>query len=120
MESYSLLKDVDLLGIEKAFKDIEGNANLKLRLPNGLKESGVFGLEGLVCQLIATWLRNNQGNAVLHSYAERAEPECFDSLSSNLYGICALRLADQVLLSNNKEAGTNIALATAFQRVKKL
>lgn len=69
MESYTLPKNLNFSGIEEAFKKLEDNENLKLRLPNGLKESGVFGLEGLVCQLIATWLRNNKGERIFHCFA---------------------------------------------------
>ncbi|ABD82007.1 hypothetical protein [Saccharophagus degradans] len=120
MESYTLPKNLNFSGIEEAFKKLEDNENLKLRLPNGLKESGVFGLEGLVCQLIATWLRNNKGERIFHCFADKAEPNSFDKISSSFYGICILRLADKILLSNKEEVATSIALATAFERVKKI
>src|SRR5690606_39243589 len=82
--------------------------------------SGVFGLEGLVCQLIATWLRNNRNGSALHSYANNAEIEEFENLSSSFYGICALRLADKILLNDKTEVDERIALAIAFNRIKKI
>ena len=120
MESFALTKSSNFKDIENAFKTLEDTDSLRLRLPNGLQEAGVFGLEGLVCQLIATWLRNNKNGNLLHSYATKAEKEEFENLSSSFYGICALRLADKILLSNKSEVDEKIALAIAFERVKKV
>ncbi len=120
MESYSLPKDINLLGIEDAFEIFETNNNLRLRLPNKLKESGVFGLEGLVCQLLATWLRNNNNNLIFHSFATSSELVNFENLSSSFYGICALRLVDKVWLANKQEVAPNLALATAFEYIKQM
>lgn len=120
MESFSLPKNSNFTDIENAFKTLEANDGLRLRLPNGLQESGVFGLEGLVCQFLATWLRNNKNGNFLHCYANKPEKEEFENLSSSLYGICALRLADKILLSNKNEVDGDVALALAFDRVKKV
>lgn len=120
MESFSLSKNSNFSDIEQAFKILEKNNNLRLRIPNTLQESGVFGLEGLVCQLIATWLRNNRNGSTLHSYANNAEIEEFENLSSSFYGICALRLADKILLNDKTEVDERIALAIAFDRIKKI
>jgi hypothetical protein len=120
VESFALTKNSNFKDIEDAFKTVEEIHSLRLRLPNNLQEAGVFGLEGLVCQLLATWLRNNKNGNLLHSYATKAEKEEFEDLSSSLYGICALRLADKILLSNKSEVDENIALAIAFDRVKKV
>jgi len=121
MESFSLTKNSNFRDIEKAFTVFEVNKKLRLRLPNNLQEKGVFGLEGLVCQLLATWLRNNEGDNILHSYADEPIADAFEDLSSTFYGICALRLADQVLTSSKKiEVPSEIALSKAFERVKKV
>lgn len=120
MESFSLSKNSNFSDIERALKILDENHSLKIRLPNGLQEAGVFGLEGLVCQFIATWLRNNKNGNTLHSYANKADEEEFENLSSSLYGICALRLADKILLNDKTEVHEKIALAIAFDRVKKI
>lgn len=120
MESYSLAKDITLSGIEDAFAMLEQNKNIRLRLPNKLKESGVFGLEGLVCQLLATWLRHNNGNSIFHSYAASSEPGSFENLNSSFYGICALRLVDIIWLANKQKVAPNIALKTAFEYIKQM
>lgn len=120
MESFVLPKNSNFKDIENAFKTLEDYDSLRLRLPNSLQESGVFGLEGLTCQLLATWLRNNKNDNLLHSYANKAEKHQFENLSSSFYGICALRLADKILLSDKTEVDQKIALSIAFERVKKM
>ena len=120
MENFSLTKDSNFKDIEEAFDFIEENKDLIICLPNSLEEKGVFGLEGLVCQLIATWLRNNEGESTLKTFAKEPLAEEFEGLSSSLYGICALRLADHILTDSDVEVTTNTALEMAFNRVRKV
>ena len=119
MESFALSKTSNFKDIESAFETLEEHKNLRLRLPNTLQERGVFGLEGLVCQLLATWLRNNEGENLLHTYTDKITDEAFEDISSNFYGICALRLSDRVLSNSEKiEIPKEIALSKAFERVR--
>ncbi len=120
MESFSITKKSNFQDIEKAFELLEKNNSLRIRLPNHLQEKGVFGLEGLVCQFLATWLRNNQGGNILHSYTNEAINDSFEDLSSSLYGICALRLSDQVLTNRKDEISSDVALGSVFDRVRKI
>jgi hypothetical protein len=120
MESFALTKDSNFKDIEKAFEILENNPTLRIRLPNHLQEKGVFGLEGLTCQFIATWLRNNTGENILHTYSNSISPEEFEDFSSSFYGICALRLVDQILTNQKVVIPSNVALEHAFVRVRKV
>lgn len=51
MENFAVAKNSNFKDIENAFRILEINKNLRLRLPNNLQEQGVFGIEGLVFQL---------------------------------------------------------------------
>lgn len=120
MAVLSLEKDFSFKEIEQALSFLENNKKLNICLPSSLEEKGVFGIEGLVCQLIATWLRNNEGKNTITVTSKNLLPEDFENLSSSLYGICALRLADKILTTAGAEVATNLALAIAFDRVRKV
>jgi hypothetical protein len=120
MESFALTKDSNFKDIEEALKVLEKNKALRIRLPNTLQEKGVFGLEGLVCQFIATWLRKNAEENILHTYSNAISPEEFEDLSSNLYGVCALRLVDKILTNQKAVVPSNVALQYAFDRIRKV
>ena len=118
MESFALIKTSNFKDLEKAFCLLEENKSLRIRFPNRLQEKGVFGIEGLVCLLLATWLRNNEGENILHTYADGVNEHAFEDLSSSFYGICALRLSDKILTSNKVEVDRKIALSIAYNRVR--
>lgn len=119
MDSYSLKKDSGYKDVEKSISIISENPNVRLRLPNTLKERGVFGIEGLVLLLIGTWLRNGEGR-IIHTYCRSEDFGSFDDFGSSLYGICAMRLADELLEDNGNVIDSKKALRSAFESVKKI
>lgn len=120
MNALSIKKDSNLSDLERAFKSISENPNITLRLPNSLTDRGVFGIEGLVALLVATWIRKNSKAHILHTYAAGNEPRDFEGLGSTFFGISALRLCDKIWTVDKKVVDKGTALESSFSRVRKV
>jgi len=85
----------------------------KIQIPNSLSYSGGFGMEGAALQLLATWFRNADSH-ILHTAIQKIKPDSFETLCNSLFGLCALRLADSVLLASKEEIDLAVALRPAI------
>jgi len=119
METLGISRDANFSDIESALVTVIDN-QVKLRLPNTLKERGVFGMEGLVCQLVATWLRNGEYEKVFHTYCSSSDESSFEDLGSSLYGMIALRLSSKILSKELIEIDSSIALRSSYKRIQKV
>jgi len=112
-------KNVNFSDIENLAKKIISDKPSKMQIPNKLSHSGGFGLEGAVLQLFATWLRNSE-NHIIHTSVQNSASDNFSDLCNHLFGLCALRLSDSVLLSNKQEVDLVTALKPAIPIFKEL
>ena len=120
MSTITIRKDVNFKDIEELSKKIIKQPNTTLRLPNTLNTSGIFGIEGLVLQLIATWLRT-EGNHILHTFVDDPEDENqFSDMCNSLYGICALSLSSEILSVKKIKISRKTSLSLAVDRIKKV
>src|SRR5690606_31414042 len=83
-----------------------------IQIPNTLSYSGGFGIEGAVLQLFGTWLRNSE-KQLIHTAVQDVKPDSFEDLCNSLFGLCALRLSDEILSSNMTKVDLVSALAPA-------
>jgi len=119
MASLTIKKSSNFLDVENYFRRISDDPSVELRPSNSLKEKGVFGIEGLVLLLLATWLRNNKGDRILHSFSKT--DKSFDELCGSLFGICILRMSDVILLDDRKdEVAKEVALKSAYESVRRV
>ena len=115
MASLTIKKSSNFDDVENYLQRLVEDPNFEVRLPNSIKEKGVFGLEGLLLLFLATWIRK-ANHTVLHTFANSSED--FDDLCNSLYGICALRISDQVLLEHRAIIKREDALRAAYTRIR--
>jgi hypothetical protein len=120
MESYTLPDKASYSDIEDAFQKVKLHPGLKLTLPNLLGCKGGLGVEGLLCQLIATWIRVNPKERVYQVNAVGEELDPFKKLCSSLYGTCALKYSSEIYNGENELVDKNIALEYAYESVRKV
>lgn len=118
METLSISRDINFIEIEDAFELVSSSKDIKLRLPNTLKERGVFGMEGLVVQLIATWLNNDSSQHIFHTYCDVNDPASFNDLGSSFYGMVAMKQAAKILSSDLTPVHPDFALQSSYERVR--
>lgn len=106
-------KNVNFSDIEKLATKILDAEEVKLQVPNALSYSGGFGLEGAALQLLATWFRSSRSH-VLHTAISNLTTDGFEALCNSLFGLCALRLSDSILLAGKSEVGLSDALTSAI------
>lgn len=119
MKSHIIPKNPSFNDIEVAIGDLYGNNDIALRLPNSLKYKGNMGVEGLVCQVLATWIRISK-KTIFHSYSSPRDVECFKDLSLTLYGVIGVRLFDEVHFNDHSLVKPNDVLKYAFDAVRKV
>mgnify|MGYP000014473866 CR=1 FL=1 len=118
MATITVPKDVNFKDIENLVKSVHEKPNATLRLPNSLNTSGVFGIEALVLQLFATWLRA-EGEHILHTYVQEPENnDSFSDLCNTLYGICALSLSEKIISANKSEINRRFSLLPAVEKIE--
>jgi hypothetical protein len=121
MQEYiKLKKAITFQEIEKNLGLVIEHPEIKLLIPNSMKTKGIFGIEGLVIQLIFTWLRNNKGQKTLRTYIDSNNQNDFEDLCSNLYGIVALRFSDTITDIDKKEIIREDALKSAYEHIRKI
>jgi hypothetical protein len=108
-----LKRDVNFTDTEKLAKRLIAEHPAKLQVPNSLSYSGGFGMEGAVLQLLATWFRNSEHH-VLHTAIQEIKNDSFEDLCNSLFGLCALRLSDSILLADKSEVNLPLALTPAI------
>ncbi|WP_432472344.1 hypothetical protein [Amphritea sp. HPY] len=108
-------KDLELLAAKILNQD-----NVKLQIPNTLSFSGGFGMEGAVLQVFATWLRSSRSHIIHTAASEPGNSELFESLCNQLFGLCALRLADKVWSTSKLDVSIQTALKPAIPIFQKL
>ena len=116
MATISINKDPTARQIEE-FAGLVLNGNKELRIPNSLKERGMLGIEGLLIQLITTWIRNTQ-TPTLHTHANDAIS--FGNLCDQLYGIYALAASNKILDQNRNLVSKRNVLAEAAISIDKI
>lgn len=112
-------KNVNFSDIEELAKKLISDKPSKMQIPNRLSHSGGFGIEGAALQLFATWLRNSEHH-IIHTPIQKKDPDSFNGLCNHLFGLCALRLSDSVLLSDKQEVDLVTALKSAIPIFKEL
>lgn len=118
MSNYSLPTKASYSDIETALDVIRREPGTALTLPAMLKEKGSLGVEGLLCQMIATWMRVNSESRVYQGLNDDDERHYYESLCSSLYGTCALHYATEVLGSNGERVEKLEALESAYSSVR--
>jgi hypothetical protein len=112
-----LTKNVNFTDIEDLASKFLLDSPVKLQIPNKLSYSGGFGIEGAALQLLATWFRSSEHH-VLHTAIQELSDNSFDDLCNSLFGLCALRLSDSILLAGKKQVSLAQALHPAIQIFK--
>jgi hypothetical protein len=120
METLSIYRDINFSEIEKAFEVVLASKDIKLRLPNTLKERGAFGMEGLVSQLLATWLNNKTYEHIFHSYGDANDQESFNDLGSSFYGMIALKQSSKILSADLIPVDSDFTLKSSYERVRQV
>ncbi len=120
MEPLVVKSEITFSEVEQAFKEVLNRGEIPLRLPNALKARGGLGIEGLVSQLIATWLRSDSSSHNLETYCDADDSDSFKQLGSTFYGMVALRQASQILTSDLKTVPAEFALQTSYEHVKNI
>jgi hypothetical protein len=120
MKTLTLNASSNFRDLEEAFDAILKNNTLQLQLPESLHNKGIFGLEGLACQLVATWLRNHKNKSILHTTIKDNSPEAFKNFNNSLLGIISLALADEIHTANNTVVDMNTALDFGYNRIKSI
>lgn len=120
MATITVPRDVNFKDIELLNKDITSAPDITLRIPNSLNTSGVFGIEGFLMQLIATWLRTDC-NHVLHTHVnDPLDTNQYSDLCNSLYGIFALSLSEKVVTTTKEIIDRRTSLLAAADRIKKV
>lgn len=112
IENIQLKRDVVFKDVEKLAADILINAPAKIQIPNTLSYAGGFGMEGAALQLLATWFRVSPKH-ILHTAIQELKADSFEDLCNSLFGLCAIRLSDEVLLAGKKPVSLENALKPA-------
>lgn len=118
MALHEIKTDTNFKDIEDILHKLSGDQSAELKIPSQISIKGAFGIEGLVCQLIATWIRTNTRNRVLHTDVVGSKAADYDDLCSTTYGTLALRFADEIRNKHGVLINANDALMTAFERVR--
>ncbi|WP_420600634.1 hypothetical protein [Neptuniibacter sp.] len=112
--------DATFKDLEDLAKAILSEEDSELWIPNSLKYNGGFGVEGAALQVIGTWLRSSKTH-VLRTYAKKIDdPVEFSKLCSRLFGLCSLRLADEIHNQSKKPVELKVALNSAVPSFKSL
>lgn len=118
MGTIVLSKNCNLKDIENLITKILNDDGAVLRLPNSLKNTGIFGIEAHVIQLIITWIRNVKTKSIYHGYiSEKYQQKNLQDLCSRLYGICVLSLADEILMEKGEYLKKSISLESAVKSI---
>lgn len=83
---------ITLLGIEDAYKKLQGAEVQDIRLPKNLNHGGSFGITSAIIQFIASWSRSPQAGKLL-PYGSSVGKESFADLLHQPHGLLASYLA---------------------------
>jgi len=120
MTSYSLPDQASYTDIEEALDMIRKVPNLRITLPEVLKEKGSLGVEGLLCQMIATWMRVNPESRVYETPENEQGTFHFNNLCASLYGTCVLQYATEVREENGLVVDKKVSLESAYRAVREV
>lgn len=118
METLTITEDADFSEIENAFEVVTNSQDLCLRLPNSFKNGGIFGIEGLISQLLATWLKECRAEHIFHSFCNADDQKSFSNLGSKFYGMIALKQASKILSNDLITVDQDFALQSSYERVR--
>ncbi|WP_157375791.1 hypothetical protein [Alcanivorax hongdengensis] len=116
MATISINKNPTPIQIEEFAGQVKSR-DKELRIPSSLKERGMLGVEGLLIQLITTWIRNTP-DPTLHTHA--TDELSFGNLCDQLYGIYALAASNNILDQNRKKVPKKDALKKAAVSIEKI
>jgi hypothetical protein len=121
LASELITKNSNFHDLEKITKSVLEHEQVKLQIPNKLKYSGGFGIEGAALQVIATWLRSSSSQ-IIHTFVQDLDdPEAFADFCNSLFGLCAVRLASEVWTHQKQTVPLQNALMPAvpiFQNIR--
>jgi hypothetical protein len=118
MKYLEIKENSNFRDIENFYEYINKNSNPNLYIPSRLTDMGIFGLEGLVLLLIATWMRNHVDENFL--YSDLSSIGEFNELCDSLYGICAIRYAKKIVNPTGSEIQSVDALSRAYSHFIKV
>ena len=118
-DNIQLKRDVIFSDIERLANAVIDDMPEKMQIPNSLSYSGGFGMEGAVLQLLATWFRLSKKH-VLHTGIQELKVDSFEDLCNSLFGLCAVRLSDSILLSGKESVSLVDALRPAIPIFKNI
>ena len=88
----SFKSDDTLIDIEDAYRKLQSDEVLDIRLPAHMKHGGTFGITSAICQFVATWARNNQKGKLL-PYGSGGGASSFAELLHQPHGLIASYMA---------------------------
>lgn len=116
MASISINKAITSAEIEEISGRLS-SGDVELRIPNALKERGMLGIEGLLIQLLTTWIRATD-RPTLHTHAD--DHTSFSNLCDQLFGIYALAASFEILDKKRNPASKRSALSKAALSIDKV
>lgn len=120
MKIIKILKSSNFADFEKYLEEVLSSESSTLQIPNTLSHAGGFGMEGAALQLLATWLRQSNQHTLNTFIADATDAEQFSDLCNKLFGLCALRLSDQILSSKRQDVELSVALKAAIPIFNKM
>lgn len=118
MESYTLPDKASYRDIEEAICMVQSYPGIGITLPNILQYKGSLGIEGLMCQLVATWMRVNPDRRVYIAHDAISSEDHFKDLCASLYGTCVLQYATDIQLLDGSAVNRHVALESAYRSVR--
>jgi hypothetical protein len=115
-----VLKSSNFADFERYLEEVLLSESSTLQIPNSLSYAGGFGMEGAALQLLGTWLRQSNQHALNTFIADATDSEQFSDLCNRLFGLCALRLSDQILSSKRQKVELSVALKAAIPIFNKM